>query len=192
MAGKLDGLSISAQPASGASGAAAGAKSAGRKPGPMGTVLITKQTRTKKKSLTCVSGLDEFGVKLKDLAKILGKKFACGAAVVEGSVPGSEEIAIQGDFQQELADFIAGTRPRHMLQFLLSLCLSFSVQRAMIFPCVFDATLRSTDKVKEVPKGRIFFIEKLKKSRAFPEDADDGEANEETLISDAQAIIDDL
>ncbi len=119
VAGKLDGLSISAQPA--ASGAAAGAKSAGRKPGPMGTVLITKQTRTKKKSLTCVSGLDEFGVKLKDLAKILGKKFACGAAVVEGSVPGSEEIAIQGDFQQELADFIAGTRlrPRLMLQFLL-------------------------------------------------------------------------
>ncbi len=66
------------------------------------------------------------------------------------------------------------------------------MQRALIFPCVFDVRLRSTDKVKEVPKGRIFFIEKLKKSRAFPEDADDGEANEETLISDAQAIIDDL
>jgi density-regulated protein DRP1 len=112
LAGKFDGLSVSAQSAAGgASGAAAGAgaKSAGRKPGPMGTVLITKQTRTKKKSLTCVSGLDEFGVKLKDLAKLLGKKFACGAAVVEGAVPGSEEIAIQGDFQEELAEFIAGT-----------------------------------------------------------------------------------
>jgi density-regulated protein DRP1 len=112
LAGKFDGLSVSAQSAAGgASGAAAGAKSVGRKPGPMGTVLITKQTRTKKKSLTCVSGLDEFGVKLKDLAKLLGKKFACGAAVVEGAVPGSEEIAIQGDFQEELAEFIAGTVP---------------------------------------------------------------------------------
>jgi hypothetical protein len=44
----------------------------------------------------------------------------------------------------------------------------------------------------QVPKGRIFFIEKLKKTRAFPEAADDDEANEQSLKSEAQAIIDDL
>jgi density-regulated protein DRP1 len=125
------------------------------KSGFVGTVLISKENRTKKKSLTSVAGLDEFGIKLKDTAKIFGKKFACGCAVVEGSVPGSEEIAIQGDFQNEVAEFIA-------------------------------------EKIKEVPKGRIFFIEKLKKTRAFPDAAEDEEANVQTLISDAQAIIDDL
>ena len=78
--------------------------------GVMGTVVIRKDQRTKKKSLTSVSGLDDFGCKLKDVAKLLGKRFACGCAVVEGLVPGSEEIGIQGDFQFELAEWVRSVR----------------------------------------------------------------------------------
>jgi translation initiation factor 1 (eIF-1/SUI1) len=103
-------------------------------------VTISKENRTKKKAITQVAGLDMFGIynhstcfessfnsdtpctrivvqslcsglRLKDVAKVLGKKFACGCSVVEGSTPGSEEIAIQGDFQYELADYIAEKMP---------------------------------------------------------------------------------
>lgn len=37
--------------------------------------------RTKRKTTTTISGLDNYGVKLADAAKIMGKKFACGASV---------------------------------------------------------------------------------------------------------------
>ncbi len=36
-----------------------------------------------------------------------GKRFACGAAVVDALVPGTEEIAVQGDFVMDMAEYIA-------------------------------------------------------------------------------------
>lgn len=152
---KMDSLAIGSNSAAASASAASGtAPKVSKFAGVLGTVTITKHTRTKKKSVTVVTGLEDFGVKLKDLAKLLGKRFACGCAVVE-TEQGAEEIAIQGDFQHELADYIA-------------------------------------EKVTDVPKGRIFFVEKLKKFRAFPDAAADDEASVQTLVSDAQAIIDDL
>ena len=89
------------------------------------------------------------------VAKALGKRFACGAAVVEGTVPGTEEIAVQGDFQFEMAEYIA-------------------------------------DKMKEVPKGRIFFLEGQKKVFAFPDDAEVQASDTMSIQTDAQSIIDSL
>ena len=47
------------------------------------------------------------GIKLKDVAKIFSKRFACSASVVDGIVPGSLEIAVQGDLLEEMADYVA-------------------------------------------------------------------------------------
>lgn len=77
----------------------------------LGTVTISKQNRTKKKAVTTVAGLETFGVKLKDAAKLFSKRFACSASVVEGVVPNTEELAVQGDVVFEIADFIVEKFP---------------------------------------------------------------------------------
>jgi len=54
--------------------------------------------------VTEVKGLEKFGVKLPDAAKSFAKKFSCGASVIkeaEGNV-----IDVQGDFQEDLKDFL--------------------------------------------------------------------------------------
>ena len=81
-----------------------------------------------------MSGLDLFGVKLAEASKKLGKKFACGASVVKAQAEGKEEIDVQaragsgegtrvrprdltrdgivssqGDFLEEIADFVVKT-----------------------------------------------------------------------------------
>jgi hypothetical protein len=75
----LAGLSLSGDAAAGAAaGAAAAAAVKGskpadkKKPTALGTVLIAKVARSKKKAITTVSGLETFGCKLKDVAKSLG------------------------------------------------------------------------------------------------------------------------
>jgi len=59
-------------------------------------VIISKEVRNKKKAVTTVEGLETFGVKLKDAAKVFGKKFAASSSV-KGKDTGGEEIVIQGD-----------------------------------------------------------------------------------------------
>ena len=59
-------------------------------------VIIDKNTRNKRKCVTTVFGLDSFGVKLSEAAKLFGKKFASGAAVVKSPTE-KEQIDIQGD-----------------------------------------------------------------------------------------------
>eukprot|EP00455_Lapot_gusevi_P050696 TRINITY_DN740_c0_g1_i1.p1 TRINITY_DN740_c0_g1~~TRINITY_DN740_c0_g1_i1.p1 ORF type:complete len:151 (+),score=68.30 TRINITY_DN740_c0_g1_i1:202-654(+) len=118
-----------------------------------GSVVISKAARNKKKAITNVVGLDLFGVKLKDAAKLFGKKFACGASVVAVTEE-AQGIAIQGDIESDVADFI-------LQQF------------------------------REVPRNKIYFQEKNKKVKVFPDD-DDDEEDEEEVLDDAQAIIDSL
>jgi density-regulated protein DRP1 len=62
---------------------------------------IFRSARGKKKSVTCVKGLNTFGVDLKVAAKFFGSKFACGS-----SVTGEDEIVIQGDVKDELYEVI--------------------------------------------------------------------------------------
>lgn len=57
-------------------------------------VLITRAVRNKKKCVTTVAGLEHFGVKLSEAAKVFGKKFASGASVTK-TATGGEEIDIQ-------------------------------------------------------------------------------------------------
>lgn len=68
-------------------------------------VVIEASTRNRKKSLTTVTGLDAFGIKLADAAKMFGKKFASGCSVSK-SASGGEHVDVQGDVVHELPDFL--------------------------------------------------------------------------------------
>lgn len=64
-------------------------------------ISVYRAPRSKKKSVTVITGLSTFDVDLKVAAKTFGAKFACGA-----SVTGDDEIVVQGDVKDELFDFI--------------------------------------------------------------------------------------
>ena len=69
-------------------------------------VIITRIQRQKRKFVTAVAGLDTIpGLKIKEAAKLFGKKFASGAAVSE-SATGAKEVVIQGDVNFDLAPLI--------------------------------------------------------------------------------------
>merc|ERR1739848_512303 len=64
-------------------------------------VILSTETRSKKKSVTIVKGLSTFDIDAKKAAKMMSKRFACGA-----SVAGGDEIVIQGDVAYDLIDFL--------------------------------------------------------------------------------------
>jgi density-regulated protein DRP1 len=68
-------------------------------------VVLEKNVRNKKKCITTISGLDTFGVKLSEAAKMFGKKFASGASVNK-TPDGKEQIDCQGDFLDSAAELI--------------------------------------------------------------------------------------
>ena len=68
-------------------------------------VIVTRATRQRKKAITSVEGLDLFGVKLADAAKVCGKKYACGASVVTNASL-KEQIDIQGDVQEQVPELL--------------------------------------------------------------------------------------
>jgi density-regulated protein len=74
-------------------------------------VQIRRTSRTKRKTITSIRGLEVFGVDQKGLAKTMASKFACGASVAE--VPGNqgEEIVVQGDFVDEVMAMLLKTIP---------------------------------------------------------------------------------
>jgi density-regulated protein DRP1 len=68
-------------------------------------ILIKRIERNKRKYITCIQGLDSFGLELKKVAKDFGKKFATGSSVTK--VPGGgEEITVQGDVAYDIEEFI--------------------------------------------------------------------------------------
>jgi density-regulated protein DRP1 len=69
-------------------------------------VYITTNIRSKKKSVTIVTGLDKFGIKLDTAAKQFRTKLACGASVVKGATPDLEQIDIQGEFVDEVVQLL--------------------------------------------------------------------------------------
>jgi density-regulated protein DRP1 len=71
-------------------------------------VVLETHTRNKKKCVTTITGLDGFGIKLSEASKLFGKKFACGASVTK-SATGTEQIDMQGDFVDKLAELIIKT-----------------------------------------------------------------------------------
>jgi len=71
-------------------------------------ILIKRIERNKRKYVTCVQGLENFGFELKKVAKDFGKKFATGSSVTK--IPGGgEEITVQGDVAYDIEEFILET-----------------------------------------------------------------------------------
>lgn len=68
-------------------------------------IVLERNTRNKRKCITTISGLDMFGVKLNEAAKIFGKKFASGASVTKNA-ENKEQIDCQGDFLDQAVDLI--------------------------------------------------------------------------------------
>lgn len=66
--------------------------------------------RNKRKSVTHIRGMEVFGLDLKKIAKRLASKYACGCSVTTNPA-GYDEIVIQGDFVDDLMDFIPGEWP---------------------------------------------------------------------------------
>jgi len=75
-----------------------------RKEKPM--IRISKVQRNKRKYVTVITGLENFGVKLSEAAKVFAKGFSCGASVVR-SASDEEEIDIQGDIVDDLIQMIS-------------------------------------------------------------------------------------
>ena len=73
----------------------------GKKKESKNQVVITTGHRTKNKFITNIKGLGGFGIKLADASRVLAKKFATSASVTD-----EDEISLQGDISQSLADFI--------------------------------------------------------------------------------------
>jgi len=68
-------------------------------------IHIARVQRNKRKYVTIIIGLEKFGVKLPEASKLLAKKFSCGASVVK-SPNGDDEIDVQGDFTDEIIDYV--------------------------------------------------------------------------------------
>ena len=73
-------------------------------------VLVTMKRRNKRKFTVNISGLDKFGVKLKEAAKKFSKKFACSSTVTKNDM-GGKEVVMQGDFSQDLGNIIVQMFP---------------------------------------------------------------------------------
>eukprot|EP00210_Caulerpa_lentillifera_P005453 g5214.t1 len=100
-------------------------------------VVLETTTRSKKKSITSIHGLDAFDVKLNEAAKACGKKFASGASVNK-SASGKEQIDIQVRHSCELrfGDFLQGDVTYELPDFLLSLYASKGLRKKHLFQII--------------------------------------------------------
>eukprot|EP00884_Botryococcus_braunii_P003284 jgi/Botrbrau1/12957/Bobra.154_2s0017.1 len=80
-------------------------KKSGKKKHDKPEIVLENSTRSKKKSVTTISGLDDFGVKLAEASKLFGKKFASGASITKNPLD-KDQIEVQGDFLEKAADLI--------------------------------------------------------------------------------------
>ncbi|KAK9918278.1 hypothetical protein WJX75_002802 [Coccomyxa subellipsoidea] len=71
-------------------------------------VVLETNTRSKKKCVTTILGLETFGVKLPEAAKLFGKKFASGASITKNPME-KDQIEVQGDFVDKAAELIVKT-----------------------------------------------------------------------------------
>lgn len=69
-------------------------------------VIVKSISRTKRKQMISISGLEVFEIDMKKLAKTFASKFATGASVTKNAEK-KEEIIIQGDVSDEAAEYIS-------------------------------------------------------------------------------------
>lgn len=68
-------------------------------------VIIKRVERNKRKFVTEIAGLEQFGIDLKKVAKEFGKRFATGSSVTK-TAAGGEEITVQGDVSDDVYDWL--------------------------------------------------------------------------------------
>ena len=73
-------------------------------------ITITLTSRNKRKTITNVAGFEHFSStfqdgNLKEVAKTLGKKFACGCSVTKGAT-NQDEIDLQGDYGEQIKEIL--------------------------------------------------------------------------------------
>jgi density-regulated protein len=56
--------------------------------------------------VTSIGGLEGYGLKLKEVASALGKKFGAGASVVK-TPEGKQEVDVQGDLSYDLPEVLS-------------------------------------------------------------------------------------
>ncbi|CAK0785357.1 hypothetical protein CVIRNUC_008564 [Coccomyxa viridis] len=71
-------------------------------------IILETNTRSRKKCVTTILGLETFGVKLPEAAKLFGKKFASGASITKNPME-KDQIEVQGDFVEKAAELIVKT-----------------------------------------------------------------------------------
>ncbi|KAK9836034.1 hypothetical protein WJX81_007823 [Elliptochloris bilobata] len=71
-------------------------------------IVLETSTRSKKKCVTTILGLETFGVKLAEASKLFGKKFASGASITKNAME-KDQIEVQGDFVDKAAELIVKT-----------------------------------------------------------------------------------
>ncbi|CAL5224157.1 g6794 [Coccomyxa viridis] len=71
-------------------------------------IILETNTRSRKKCVTTILGLETFGVKLPEAAKLFGKKFASGASITKNPME-KDQVEVQGDFVEKAADLIVKT-----------------------------------------------------------------------------------
>ena len=69
-------------------------------------IIIKRVERNKRKYVTEISGLEQFGLDLKKVAKEFGKKFATGSSVTKNAGGTGEEITVQGDVSDEVVEWL--------------------------------------------------------------------------------------
>ena len=80
-------------------------KSSKKKKSKEPAVVIETNKRNKRKTTTIITGLDMFGVKLPEAAKMFKTKFASGCAVTKNA-ENKEELTCQGDFLDQAVTLI--------------------------------------------------------------------------------------
>mmetsp|Transcript_9088 Transcript_9088/g.13268 ORF Transcript_9088/g.13268 Transcript_9088/m.13268 type:complete len:200 (-) Transcript_9088:1131-1730(-) len=68
-------------------------------------IVIQKSARKGRKQVTIVYGLDLFGMKIPEVAKVCKKKFSCGASAVKAPDQ-RDTLEIQGDRMRTMAAFL--------------------------------------------------------------------------------------
>jgi density-regulated protein DRP1 len=76
----------------------------------LGVERRRRKERGKRKHVTTVGGLEAYGIKLKEAASALGKRFGAGASVGK-SATGGAEIDVQGDVAADLPELLVKLYP---------------------------------------------------------------------------------
>lgn len=68
-------------------------------------IHIKNTKRSKRKAVTVIKNIEKFGLDLKEVSKMLSKKFACSSSVSKDE-ENKDSIVMTGEFEDDLKDFL--------------------------------------------------------------------------------------